>query len=46
MAEPIEKILSRSRQFVELTDVDEVLKDLSRLLKKLVKSSWIGGLSP
>lgn len=41
MAEPIEKILSRSRQLVELTDVDEVLKDLSRLLKKLVKSSWI-----
>jgi HD-GYP domain-containing protein (c-di-GMP phosphodiesterase class II) len=40
MAEPIEKILSRSGRLAEMTDVDEVLKDLSRLLKKLVKSSW------
>ena len=41
MGEPIENILSRSRPFSELADVDEVLKDLSRLLKKMVKSSWI-----
>src|SRR5664279_4462711 len=41
MEEPIENILSRSRKFAELADVDEVLKDLSRLLKKMVKSSWI-----
>src|SRR5689334_17244212 len=40
MAEPIEKILSRSVQLAELADVDEVLKNLSRLLKKKVKSSW------
>ena len=40
MAEPIEKILSRSVQLAELADVDEVLKNLSRLLKKTVKSSW------
>src|SRR5512136_2973522 len=41
MEESIDKILSRSRKFAELDDVDEVLKDLSRLLKKMVKSSWI-----
>jgi HD-GYP domain-containing protein (c-di-GMP phosphodiesterase class II) len=41
MEETIEKILSRSGKFAELADVDEVLKDLSRLLKKMVKSSWI-----
>jgi HD-GYP domain-containing protein (c-di-GMP phosphodiesterase class II) len=40
MAEPIEKILSRSVQLAELADVDEVLKNLSHLLKKKVKSSW------
>jgi HD-GYP domain-containing protein (c-di-GMP phosphodiesterase class II) len=40
MDEPIEKILSRSGRLAEMTDVDEVLKDLSRLLKKLLKSSW------
>jgi HD-GYP domain-containing protein (c-di-GMP phosphodiesterase class II) len=41
MEESIDKILSRSRKFAELDDVDEVLKDLSRLLKRMVKSSWI-----
>lgn len=41
MAEPIEKILSRIREFAEQADVDKVLKDLSRLLKKMVKSNWI-----
>jgi HD-GYP domain-containing protein (c-di-GMP phosphodiesterase class II) len=40
MVEPIEKILSRSGRLAEMTDVDEVLKDLARLLKKLLKSSW------
>jgi HD-GYP domain-containing protein (c-di-GMP phosphodiesterase class II) len=40
MSDPIDKILSRSGRLAEMTDVDEVLKDLSRLLKKLVKSSW------
>jgi HD-GYP domain-containing protein (c-di-GMP phosphodiesterase class II) len=40
MADPIEKILSRPEQLAELADVDEVLKNLSHLLKKTVKSSW------
>jgi hypothetical protein len=40
MTDPIEIILSRSKQFAELTDVDEVLKGLSRLLKKMVKCRW------
>ncbi len=40
MADPVENILARSKQFAELADVDEVVKDLSRLLKKLVKCSW------
>ena len=40
MTDPIEIILSRSKQVAELTDVDEVLKDLSRILKKMVKCSW------
>jgi len=41
MEKPIETILSRNRPFSELADVDEVLNDLSRLLKKMVKSRWI-----
>ncbi len=40
MAEKSEKIIAKSRKFAELDDVDEVLNDLSRLLKKLVKCSW------
>jgi GAF domain-containing protein len=41
MSETVENFLSRSRKFAEEANVDEVLKDLSRLLKKMVKSSWI-----
>ncbi len=40
MAERSERIIAQSRKLVELDDVDEVLNDLSRLLKKLVKCSW------
>jgi len=40
MTEQIEKIPPRSRQFTELANVDEVLKDLSRLLKKMANCSW------
>ncbi len=41
MPQAAEKIFPQGSQFAELADVDEVLKDLSRLLKKMVKSSWI-----
>lgn len=40
MPEAIDKIISLNSRLTEMTDVDEVLKDLSRLLKKMLKSSW------
>ena len=40
MPETIDKIISLSGRLTEMTDVDEVLKNLSRLLKKMLKSSW------
>ena len=40
MPEKIEKALPISRRLTELADVDEVIKDLCRLLKKTYKNDW------
>lgn len=40
MAEKTEKILSISRRLAESADVDEVLQNLCRLLKKTFKNNW------
>jgi transcriptional regulator with GAF, ATPase, and Fis domain len=40
MPETADKIISLSSRLAEMTEVDEVLKNLSMLLKKIIKSSW------
>lgn len=40
MPEKIETLLSTSRRLAELADIDEVIRDLSRRLKKTYKNDW------
>jgi HD-GYP domain-containing protein (c-di-GMP phosphodiesterase class II) len=40
MPEKVEKILSMSRSIAEQADVDEVLNNLARMLKRTLKGSW------
>jgi len=41
MVDTFNEVIEGSERLSGLADVDEVVKDLSRLLKKLVKSRWI-----
>src|SRR5512147_2879280 len=41
MPDIFRKTMEESERLSTLADVDEVVKDLSRLLKKLVKSRWV-----